>query len=74
MDHIYQLAHPTISSSAHVQVNRRPLSGCSMRPVLLNFAHVHVLNREYTVIIYIRGKIHSRSTPTQSHTYHRSCL
>lgn len=55
MDHIYQLAHPTISSSAHVQVNRRPLSGCSRRSVLLNFAYVHVLNRAYTEILYIRG-------------------
>lgn len=55
MDHIYQLAHPTISSSAHVQFNRRPLSGCSRKSVLLNFAHTHGLNRAYTVILYIRG-------------------
>lgn len=55
MDHIYQLAHPTISSSSHVQVNRRPRSGCSRRSVLLNFAHVHGLNRAYTVILFLGG-------------------
>lgn len=51
IDHVYQLAHTTIASCANVQADRRALPGCSRRSVLLDFAHVHFLNRAYTVIL-----------------------